>query len=160
MTEHPSGRTALWVVICSAWPLILPILWYKRQIHTIRGVGVSGLPAASQKQFDQLSHMIVSRLTGTAIKFVIVLFLLCLITCLLVIKRSKSGVPAWRLALEIAIGAMALWAVFTIPAMIREGADLLESARAPSTLFPVWAVLSSGLSLLGAERPRPLRVAA
>jgi hypothetical protein len=104
--------------------------------------------------------MIASRLAETVIKFVIVLFLLSLVTCVIVIKRSKRSIPTWRLALEIAAGAIGLWAAFAIPAVIREGFDLSESALTPSTLFPVWTVLASGLSVLGAERRRLQRVAA
>jgi len=153
----PAGRvgTVLSVVVCSAWPLAYPIGWYARQLSQMRANFVlSGqdTPEWLRAQSARTNGLIMSLMTRTAVKFVIVLFLLSIVSCVFVELRRKKGVRPARVVTELVIGAFCLVAYEVLSALIRSGMDLSRLVPSPPEIMASWSVLAAGLSFFFVRR--------
>ena len=130
------------VVVCSAWPLTVPIAWYTREIRHMRMV-FSPAPLG-----PGATNRLISAMTYVAIKFVIALFSLSVVTCVVVGLRRKRGAKTARVTAELMVAALSLCVYLVLSASISAGLDLSRLAPKPLDILPTWSVLAAGLSFL------------
>jgi hypothetical protein len=152
MNKHSTWRTATWIAVCSAWPQAIPITWYAREVSTLRQAVTLGMQSAArpsmQAKTNPMLDAMASSFTSVGVKFVVSMLLLSILVCVIVLRRRSRGIPASRVAVDVALMALAVGVLSIIPALIRSGMDFGRVLSSPATLFPIWAVAAAGLTFL------------
>jgi hypothetical protein len=146
-------RAAIWAVVCSLWPLSVPVAWWAREIGRVRKAP-DFVPEQLRAQYIETNRLIATAMTYGAIKFVVSLFLLSVVTCVLVDLRRRRGVRTARIAIELVGAAMCVGAYFVLSASIRGGMDLSLLVPSALEILPVWSVIAAGMSFLAVMRAR------
>jgi hypothetical protein len=161
MRSSRSTRAWPWVVACSIWPLVIPMLWYGILLRNLHHAGspdvLAALPEGSRASAARLNALLGSMLLRSGLKFLVSMLLLSFAVCIVVARRVKNGVSWRRAAVDVAILTLAVGAISVLGSAFRGNVDLSLVHPRPtehfwSSLFPPWCALAAGFSFLIVQR--------
>jgi hypothetical protein len=164
MMRQPQ-RAWLWAVVCSVWPLAVPAISFLGSIRALRrGISpevLATLPEASRAGAVRLSSDIASAVTRIAAMFLLSMFVLSFLVCVVVLKRLSQGASRWRATAEIALIATFVGIMLILSSVIRGDLNLSlvnprPTGSVTATLFPVWCLFAAGISFVLASRRNDL----